>query len=105
MFIRKGTLLAALVAGATLAPAVSAARVDVDINFAPPAPIYEPVPPLRVGFVWAPGYWEYSDHGRRHHWVQGHWIPERRGYAWVPHRWEEHDGRWHFEDGHWQRHG
>jgi hypothetical protein len=32
-------------------------------------------------------------------------MRERRGYAWVPHRWEERNGRWHFEDGHWERAG
>ena len=103
MFVRKSVLLAAVVAGATLSPIASAARVDVYI--APPAPIYEPVPVPRVGYVWAPGYWEYRDNDRHHHWIQGHWIHERRGYAWVPHRWEEHDGRWHSQDGHWERHG
>ena len=105
MFVRKSVLLATLVAGAALSPIAGAARVDVDVYIAPPAPIYEAVPPPRVGFVWAPGYWEYRDYDRHHHWVHGHWIRERRGYAWVPHRWEEHEGRWHFDDGHWERHG
>jgi hypothetical protein len=103
MFNRKHLVFAVLVAAAVaFPPAASAARVNVELNFGPPPPIVETVPPPRVGYVWAPGYWEYRDHD--HHWVRGHWIHERRGYAWAGPRWEEHNGRWRFEDGHWERH-
>jgi hypothetical protein len=36
-------------------------------------------------------------------WVNGYWVRERRGYHWAPHRWEEHEGRWRFERGRWER--
>ena len=78
-----------------------AARVEVEI--APPPPQYEVVPPPRAGYVWAPGYWRWDDEHHRHAWVGGEYIHERHGEHWVPHRWSEHDGRWHFEDGHWER--
>ena len=38
----------------------------------------ETVPEPRVGFVWAPGFWEWRDHA--HVWVPGRWMGERRGY-------------------------
>ena len=50
MFIRKSIVFAAFAAAAALAPTADAARFDVDVNIGPPAPIYEPVPPPRVGY-------------------------------------------------------
>ena len=50
-------------------------------------PRYEVVPAPRVGYVWAPGFWDWR-HGR-HIWVKGHYERERRGYHWNPTRWEQ----------------
>ena len=105
MFIRRSIVFALLAAGAALGPAASAARFDVDVYTSPPAPIYEPVPAPRAGYVWAPGYWEWRANEHRHHWHHGYWVRARHGYAWAPHRWEEHNGRWHMEGGHWERAG
>jgi hypothetical protein len=74
---------------------------ELEINVAPPAPIYEPVPPPRVGFFWAPGYWDYERN--RHTWRKGHWERERHGQHWAGGRWTENNGRWHLERGHWER--
>jgi hypothetical protein len=97
-------LSAALLLGATALPA--AARVDlnvgVEIGVPPPAPVYEAVPPPRVGFVWAPGYWGWAPDGR-HIWIRGRWIGERPGYRWVPDHWESHGDRHHLEPGRWER--
>ena len=52
--------IAALVALSALAmPAHAGVSVNVEIGvpLAPPALVYERVPPPRVGYVWAPGYW------------------------------------------------
>ena len=57
------------------------------------------IPAPRVGFVWAPGYWNWQGH--RHVWVKGHYIHERHGHHWVNDNWEQRDGRWHYERGHW----
>jgi hypothetical protein len=84
-----------------LSPALSSAAVGIDIEIAPPAPQVEVVPAPRVGYVWAPGYWEWR--GGRHVWVGGRWMHERAGYRWVPERWEQRGNRWHFEHGHWDR--
>jgi hypothetical protein len=101
MSIRTRILVAALALGAIGVPVASDARVYVDVDVAPPPPRVEVVPAARVGYVWAPGYWEWR--GRRHVWVNGNWVRERRGYHWRPHRWEEHEGRWRFDRGRWER--
>ena len=84
-------------------PLGAQARVDVDINIAPPPPRYEVLPPPRVGFVWAPGYWAWDRPHRRHVWHRGYYLRERRGQHWVPHQWADRNGRWHYDAGHWER--
>jgi hypothetical protein len=94
-------LTAATLAG-TSACVVEPARVRyVDVDVAPPPPRVVVTPAVRAGYVWAPGYWRWD--GRRHVWVEGHYIRERRGYHWRPAHWEERGGRYHFEEGHWER--
>jgi len=98
----RALLLGLFMAGGTMAaPMIASAGVVVDIDFAPPPVRIETVPPPRVGYVWAPGYWDW--HGHEHVWVGGRWIGERRGYHWVPDRWEQHGPHWHHEMGHWER--
>src|ERR1700690_145315 len=67
------------------APAYAEVNFSFGVEVAPPPPRVEVVPPLRAGFVWAPGYWNW-DHGR-HVWMEGRWIEARRGQSWVPDRW------------------
>lgn len=97
-------ILAALIAlGAAFAPLPSHAQphVSVTISTAPPAPIYEAVPVVRSGHVWAPGYWEWR--GRRHAWVPGHYIVARPGYVYAPPSWHHRGGRWVMEPSRWDR--
>ncbi len=103
MDIRKAIAAALVAATAAIGSTAALARTSIDIEVAPPPLRYEAVPPPRVGYVWAPGYWAWDGH--RHHWHNGYWMHERRGYAWVPHRWEHEGNRWRFDDGHWERHG
>ncbi len=98
----KALIATLMVAASAIAlPAISTAGVLIDVDIAPPAAQVEVVPPARVGYVWAPGFWEWRD--GRHVWIGGHWIGERRGYHWVPDRWDPVGGRWHHERGHWER--
>ncbi len=90
-----------LAASAIVAPTVVSAGILIDVDIAPPAMRVEAVPVPRPGFVWAPGFWEYRDHG--HVWVPGRWIGERHGYHWVPDRWEQRGPHWHHTVGHWER--
>jgi hypothetical protein len=99
MSIKTAMLCAAIGFAGLTAPLASQARVFVDIDVAPPAAQVEVVPAPRVGFVWAPGYWNWDGH--RHVWVAGRWERDRPGHHWVPERWEERHGRWHFEEGRW----
>jgi hypothetical protein len=99
---RKALLLSLCIAASgAAAPIVASAGVVVDIDIAPPVLRVEAVPPARVGYVWAPGFWEWRGH--EHVWVAGRWMGERRGYRWEPDRWEQRGPHWHYEPGHWVR--
>jgi hypothetical protein len=97
--IRK-ILMAAAVA-ATLGSITAPVAAAVYVKVAPPEPRSEVVPAPRRGYTWAPGYWDWR--GNRHVWVAGHWVKERRGYAYHEPRWVERDGRWMQERRGWQR--
>jgi hypothetical protein len=55
------------------------------VKFGPPAPLVEPVPGMRPGYTWSPGYWGWQ--GQSHDWVAGNWMHDRPGYTWQPHHW------------------
>ena len=96
-----GSLVAAALGGASLA-ANARSNVDVYVSFGAPPPLrYEVVPAPRVGWVWAPGYWDWRH--SRYHWVRGHWVRERPGYYYAPARWVERGGRWHHHRPAWRR--
>ncbi len=92
--------LAASSLGVSLA--TYAAVVVVDIDVAPPAPRYEDAQ-VRQGYIYAPGYYQWDQGSRQHVWVKGDYQPERRGEHWVAHRWTEKDGRYHFDEGRWEK--
>ena len=99
--IHKAALVCAL--GATLAlPAMQAqAQVSFSITIGPPALLYEPVPVMAPGYIWAPGYWAW--HEDRHIWVRGRTIIHRTGYRWEPDRWEQQGPRYVQLPGRWER--
>lgn len=92
-----GTCIAVMLAAATL-PA--AASTEVFVNVAPPPLRYEVVPAPRVGYVWAPGYWDWR-YGR-YHWVAGRWQNHRPGYVYEPVRWVHRDGRYYRQAAGWR---
>lgn len=93
--------LAALSAGAML-PNVAQAQVGVSITIGtpPPPPRYERMPAPRVGFVWAPGFWDWS--GNTHVWVGGRWEQERVGYDYVRPEWRQGSNGWVLDRGGWK---
>jgi hypothetical protein len=95
-----GSLAAALM-GLAAIPAAARSHVDFFVDVAPPPVRYEVVPAPRVGWAWAPGFWEWR-HGR-HFWVAGHWIRERRGHVYRPAGWTYYGGRWGYQPGIWVR--
>lgn len=102
MYKFREMLIASALAAAALVVAPGAqARTDFSISIGPPAPVYEPAPPPRVGYVWAPGYWDWDGH--HHVWHKGYWQHERHGYRWEPDHWARHGDHWVLERGHWSR--
>lgn len=104
--VRK--LLAAIVTaagtlGAVTVAQTSAASVGVYVQVPPPVARVEFIPGPRVGYVWAPGYWEWRGH--RHVWIGGTWVRARHGYHYRPHRWVERQGGWYLDRARWDRDG
>lgn len=88
-------------------PAAAREYVSVTVGTRPPPPRWERVPPPRVGYVWAPGYWNW--YGGRYVWVGGHWYASRPGYVYRPPVWRPYGSGWRIEretwyrDPHWHR--
>jgi hypothetical protein len=70
---------------------------------APPPLRTEPfVPAPGPDYTWIDGHWNWID--GHYVWKSGHWAVRRPGYHWVPPGWAlGTDGRWHQQDGHWER--
>lgn len=77
------------------------AQVSINIVLAPPAPVYEVVPVMAPGYVWAPGYWAWSND--RHIWIRGRTMVQRTGYRWQPDSWEQRNGTYYRHAGRWER--
>lgn len=75
--------------------------VNIIIGSRPPPPRYERPPPPRVGYIWAPGYWNWS--GGHHVWRQGYWDRARPGYQYQRPRWEQGNRGWQLNRGGWER--
>ena len=98
---RLKPLVAAAFAGSLLAyPLASMARVDVDIDIAPP-PVVVKDAPVRPGYIYAPGYWDWDADHHRHIWKKGRYLRVRPEERYVPYAWSEHNGRYHLNEGHW----
>jgi hypothetical protein len=97
--IKPRLLAAALAVSLTCLTLPAGAAVYSQV--APPPPRSEAMPQPRRGYAWAPGYWDWR--GKRHVWVQGHWMRERPGYRYNAPRWEQRDGRWAMDRGRWMR--
>lgn len=67
-------------------------------RFAPPPPIVER-PPVRPGFVWVGGYYDWNDD--RYVWTNGHYETERPDVYWRAPRWELQGGVFSWLPGGW----
>ena len=106
MNLKKCLIAATVALGAASSPAFAGVDVSIGIGvpIAPPAVIYEPVPPPpAVGYVWIPGYWGW--HADRYIWIRGRYAYGRPGYTWAPDRWQQRGPNWHHVDGRWERGG
>ena len=96
------TVLAVGFAGSLLvSPLAGAASVAIDVDIAPP-PVRVETAPVREGYIYAPGYWNWDAANHRHVWKNGEYMQERRGERWVPYGWEERNGRYYLNEGHWE---
>jgi hypothetical protein len=93
-------LAAAALAASSLFSTVYADEIIV--REGPPPVRYEVVPPARIGYTWAPGYWDWRD--GRWDWVGGHYVTERRGYIYSPPIWVQENGHWIRREERWARH-
>ena len=90
-----------LSAAASIAPGVSLAAVNIDIDVAPPPARVEVVPGPREGYVWAPGYWAWRGH--EHVWVGGHWSARPHpGAVWMHAHWSSHGHHHVWVSGYWR---
>ena len=99
MSIRTLALCTAIGVAASVTPELGSARVYLDVNVAPPAAQVEIIPRARSGYVWSPGYYNWT--GRRHVWVGGRMIRGRSGQHWTSDRWDQRGDSWHHERGRW----
>jgi WXXGXW repeat (2 copies) len=100
--IITNTLGTAMLAGALmLAPQTAEARVFISVGFAPPAiPVYEqPICP-GDGYIWTPGYWQYTDDG--YEWIDGQWVlAPYTGALWTPGYWGYGGSGYFWNAGYW----
>jgi hypothetical protein len=91
----------AAVGAATLTSATAEARVvEVYATEAPPPLREEVIPAPRHGYVWSPGYWNWSH--RKYVWSSGHYVRGRAGYHYTPARWDRDGDRWRYYGGRWE---
>jgi hypothetical protein len=68
----------------------------------PPLPVYDQPPIPGPGYIWTPGYWDWSDDADDYYWVPGTWVePPEPGYLWTPGYWRFYDDRYLYSDGYW----
>ena len=79
MFMRNLLLCTMVATGSLTLPAAAQVNINIEIGVAPPPPRYEIVPAPRMGYNWAPGYWQWE--GQRHVWASGRWMEARRRRA------------------------
>jgi hypothetical protein len=79
--------------------------IGISVGFAPPAiPVYEqPICPAD-GWLWTPGYWDYTDDGG-YFWVPGTWVePPEVGFLWTPGYWGWGGSAFLWHAGYWGPH-
>jgi hypothetical protein len=75
------------------------ARVEFEVNVAPPPDRVEVVPAPRAGYTWEKGYWNWD--GGRYAWHDGRWVENREGHRYIEHRWEHDGDHYRLRTGHW----
>src|SRR5580704_3072093 len=102
-FLAFALLLLAIPAGlSSTSSAQIGVGIGISVQIGPPAlPVYEqPICPS-PGFLWAPGYWAWSDDAG-YYWVPGTWVePPTVGLLWTPGYWGWNNGAYVWNGGYW----
>jgi len=98
--------LAALLLVALPTLSMAQVSVDVSVNVPPPElPVYDQPPIPGDGYLWAPGYWAWSDDIQDYYWVPGTWVePPQPEYLWTPGFWGWQGGVFLWNAGYWGPH-
>ncbi len=91
------------ISASAFAPLQASAQINVNIIVptAPPPIIVEAAPPPRVGYIWAPGFWNWN--GSRHVWSEGRWEQVREGHRYERPEWHRDGDKWRFQEGGWKQ--
>ena len=102
-FVAFGLLLLVIPA-ALSTPSAAEVGIGISVHVGPPAlPVYEqPICP-GPGYLWAPGYWAWSDDDG-YYWVPGTWVVAPIGMLWTPGYWGWHEGAYGWHAGYWGPH-
>lgn len=92
-------LIATVWVGMQATPAQAEVNVSIVVGEAPPPLPYEAVPSPRYGYIWVPGYWDWS--GSEYSWHEGYWLAERVGYVYQAPYWYFGSGGWYRHSGGW----
>ena len=97
-------LLSVLALSASFFTPAASAGVFISVRIGPPAlPVYaQPVCP-GPGYIWAPGYWAWSDIDG-YYWVPGTWVVAPVGMLWTPGYWGWNEGFYVWHAGYWGPH-
>ena len=82
-------------------PPVAGVWIGEPVWIAPPVPRVVVAPAPRPGWVWSAGYWNWN--GSAYVWIDGVWLADRPGFAFLPAHWEHFPNGWHFVGGGWIR--
>ena len=88
-----------LAASCCALPSLAQARVEFEVNVAPPPDQVEVVPAPRPGYRWEKGYWKWDND--RYNWNRGRYIKDREGHEYSEGRWEHDGNHYRFHGGHW----
>lgn len=76
---------------------------DVAPDPPPDLPDYNQPPAPGDNYIWAPGYWSWSNQG--YYWVPGAWVlAPYVGALWTPGYWNYDSGRYRWHHGYWAHH-
>src|SRR5580658_1885031 len=96
-YVSSSTNASLPVSGQSLPP--SSEYQEVSQTAPPSLPAYDQPPIPGRGYVWTPGYWDWSNDANDYYWVPGTWIePPERGLYWTPGYWRYYNGNYLFSD-------